>query len=84
MEVSIDIYNWLRETSIISSETEPLENGKCIIDEENAVLLENGLNFTPLIKRLNKIKNKLDREATPMPEINSLKEVKSAAAKLYN
>ena len=84
MEVSLEIYNWLREVSLVSSETEPQENGRCLIDEETAGLLENGLNFTPLIKRLNRIKNKLDREVTPMPEINSLKEVKSAATKLYN
>ena len=84
MEVGIDIYNWLKDCFVITEEIEASENGKYQIPEEKALLFENGLNFTPLLKRLNKVQNKLDRETTPMPEINSLQEVKSPASKLYN
>ncbi|OMJ71022.1 hypothetical protein SteCoe_30868 [Stentor coeruleus] len=84
MEVTQDIANWLKEAKIIEKELNIQENGKYLIPDELAIPLENGLNFTPLIKRLYQILNKLDREMTPMPELNSLKEVKTPAAKLYN
>ncbi|OMJ93856.1 hypothetical protein SteCoe_3045 [Stentor coeruleus] len=84
MEVTPDIANWLKEAKIIEKELNAQENGKFLIPDNLAMPLENGLNFTPLIKRLYQILNKLDREMTPMPELNSLKEVKSPAAKLYN
>jgi hypothetical protein len=84
MEVSPEIYNWLLESKIIQSEIEINENNSYLLEEKTAASLENGLDFTPLIKRLNKIQNQLEREVTPMPEINSLKEVKSPASKLYN
>lgn len=84
MEVTSDIANWLKEAKIIEKELNAQENGKFLIPDDLAMPLENGLNFTPLIKRLYQVLNKLDREMTPMPELNSLKEVKSPAAKLYN
>ena len=67
MELSANICNWLKEAKILTKESQPLDNGKHLIDDEDSALLENGLNFMPLIKRLNMIQNKLDRETTPHP-----------------
>ena len=84
MEINADIYNWLFDAKILKREIKPNENEKYLLDEDTADSLENGLDFTPLIKRLNRILNQLGREMTPMPEMNSLKDLKTPSAKLYN
>lgn len=84
MKVSAQIYNWLTKAKVVRNQIESDEENKYVLDEETSNLLENGLEFAKLIKRLNMIQNRLDREVTPMPEINSLSEVKSPASKLYN
>ena len=45
---------------------------------------ESGEKFKSLLKHLNQVQNGLDRLTTPMPEINTLKEVTNASTKLYN
>lgn len=84
MEISAELYNWLCSAGVAESGMSPDENSLIKLEEKDAEMLENGLNFTPLIKRLNKVINHLEREQTPMPEINTLKEVKTPASKLYN
>ncbi|OMJ86867.1 hypothetical protein SteCoe_11498 [Stentor coeruleus] len=78
MEVPENIYNWLKSTGLFHLTTR---------DEIPADLIqtfESGHAFTKLIKRLNQLKNKLDRLSTPLPEINTLKQALTPAAKLYN
>ncbi|CAG9312103.1 unnamed protein product [Blepharisma stoltei] len=85
MEISDELYFWLKEANVLLADNHSqTESGKFMLDQETSRALENGLNFTSLIKRLNQIQNKLERLTTPMPEINSLKQVTNASTKLYN
>lgn len=83
MEVTESLYAWLQQFNVLREEASQEENF-IYLDDRDAQAFESGLRFVPLIKRLNKVLNRLEREATPMPEINTLKDIGSAAAKLYN
>lgn len=85
MELNEELYLWLKDSNILKTDLHAQsDSGKYILDPETSSALENGLDFTPLIKRLNQIQKKLDRLTTPLPEINSLKQVTNASTKLYN
>lgn len=84
MEVTKDIYTWLQQIKLIDQVLQVQDNGKVLIPEEISSEFESGVLFPAIIKRIHKLQNDLDREITPMPEINSLKDLKSPAAKLYN
>ena len=83
MEVTENIYNWLKRISAIKYEIVP-NNNKFILHELDSQGLESGLNFIPIIKRLYSIITKSDQLLTPLSDINSLKDISSAAGKLYN
>jgi hypothetical protein len=84
MELNSELYSWLRSLKVLKHDLEVNNEGMYTIPESESEKLEYGLNFTPILKRVNRVINKLERETTPMPELNTLKEVKSPAAKLYN
>jgi hypothetical protein len=84
MEINAEIYSWLRSAGVIQEDLDINEEGLFTLPEDVSDQLESGLGFGVILKRLNKAKNRLEREITPMPELNSLKQVKSPAAKLYN
>lgn len=84
MEVTKELYTWLHENKIIDKPLEVEDTGKVLIPDEISSQFESGVLFPQIIKRIHKLQNDLDREITPMPEINSLKDLKSPAAKLYN
>lgn len=84
MEINAELYSWLRSAGVIQEDLDLNEEGLYALPEDKSDQLESGLGFGTILKRLNKAKNRLEREITPMPELNTLKEVKSPAAKLYN
>ena len=84
MELNPELYSWLRTIGVLTQDLELTKEGMYIIPEFQFEKLEYGLNFGPILKRVNRIKNNLERDSTPMPELNTLKEIKSPAAKLYN
>lgn len=81
MEVTENLLNWLQKSNVLKHG--PVQsNQKFYIHEEDAQAFENGLRFVPLIRRV--LRSDSERVQTPVPEINSLKETSSTAAKLYN
>ncbi|OMJ69095.1 hypothetical protein SteCoe_33282 [Stentor coeruleus] len=83
MEVTESLLTWLHESNVLKHP--PIhENRKLYIHELDAQAFECGLRFVPLISRVIKAVNNSDRIPTPVPEINSLKDTNSSAAKLYN
>ena len=85
MEISERVFNWLKEAGVVShTPAQQSGSGNFLLDSEASANLENGLGFTPLIKKLNQKRNQLERLETPMPELHSLKQVTGPAAKLYN
>ncbi|OMJ70384.1 hypothetical protein SteCoe_31656 [Stentor coeruleus] len=84
MEIPDNLYTWLKSTNLFN-----LPSDSNVIPADLIYSFESGHAFTKLIKRLNQIKvfhkqNQLDRVSTPMPEINTLKQALTPAAKLYN
>jgi hypothetical protein len=84
MEVTKEIYTWLCQIKVIDPALPIQDNVKITLPEEISGEFESGQLFPSIIKRIHRLQNDLDREVTPMPEINSLKNLKSPAAKLYN
>ncbi|CAG9316961.1 unnamed protein product [Blepharisma stoltei] len=82
MEIPEHLYNWLLNIGLFSQTTYP--NMPNTIPESLVLNLESGQSFKVILKRLNQIKNNLDRLKTPMPEINTIKQVNSPSGKLYN
>jgi hypothetical protein len=86
MEIPKHLYNWLNEVGAIKHKSSLHTS---TLDPLTVQSFENGTNFQTIVKHLNQVKvlltqNKLDRLATPMPELNTLKEANSPSAKLYN
>ena len=86
MEVPENIYNWLKATGLFQLQS---LKGKFILPSDLASSLESGQAFVKLLKYMNQVKvtvtqNKLDRLTTPMPEVNTLKNATTPAARLYN
>lgn len=80
MEVSEGMIDWLKQNNSIQYPVS-IENEKFYINELDAEAFEYGLNIVPLVTKLYKL---LNPQETPLPEISSLKDVNSTAAKLYN
>ena len=83
MEVTENVLSWLRDSNVLQYPPS-LQNSRYCIHEQDAQAFELGLRFVPLIKRIIKAINHSERLSTPYPEINSLKDANSTAAKLYN
>ena len=81
MEVTEILLNWLQKSNVLKHS--PIHNNqKFYLHEDDAQAFENGLRFVPLIRRV--LRSTSERVQTPVPEINSLKDTNSPAAKLYN
>lgn len=83
MEVTENVLNWLKESNVLKFPSS-LEKTRFYLHELDAQAFECGLRFVPLIKRVLHAASPSERLSTPFPEINSLKDANSTAAKLYN
>jgi len=82
MEVSESVAKWLEQLNVLKEGASETSDSVWFISESDTQKFESGLGFVPLLKRLHKSVN--SREPTPFPEINSLKNTTSSAARLYN
>ncbi|OMJ82697.1 hypothetical protein SteCoe_16519 [Stentor coeruleus] len=82
MEVTEQIINWLKQCNILKHGVTQSGN-RYILNNIDTQGFESGLYFVPIIKRLSRILN-YDSSPGGIPEINSLKDISSTAARLYN
>lgn len=86
MQVNEETFYWLRGLSLLSlSEGKRIKEDTYSLGRNSITLFENGQMFAKILKTLSKLYSQsLKRPEPPFPEIDSLKEVNTPAARLYN
>ena len=85
MQISCEIYEWLVNVNLLAPEGHKTVDGKVEIPKSVALLFENGIMFAKIIRFASKIIAKSQRRPeSPLPNLDTLKELQSPSAKLYN
>ncbi|KAL4446642.1 hypothetical protein ABPG74_005580 [Tetrahymena malaccensis] len=86
MQIGEDIYNFLQVFNLINpTEGKKISDDKYSIGKNTTNQLENGQMFAKIIKQIAKIQAQAQkRPEQPFPDLDSLKEMNSPAARLYN